>query len=239
MGTNIFSLILLISLVYAIHGQDVSSSSDGDFYYPCQPQDNVNCIRNYFASTWRCKRVSHEDGVGIPSRSLLKSYVPTVNLTASSESDIYTFYGSRVTAFYVNRKTNNLVLSVDFDGINKNSTLTTFVVNQRGREPAVVSDYLNETYSVELTGVIPFRGRFGLKGSVVTVYNKNGIIPFDVGPNLITSSDPAISAMFLGLVGDIPSALQQLLLTKGPFFFYTYVQNYICDFGFKYTGWLV
>ncbi|KAL0879546.1 hypothetical protein ABMA27_003284 [Loxostege sticticalis] len=199
MESKLVFLLLLVCVSYTI-GQDVSSSSDDDFYYPCQPQDNVNCIRS----------------------------LSSLFFSISIEYEYLTLY--------VNRKTNNLVLSVDFDGINKNSSLTTFVVNQRGREPAVVSDYLNETYSAELTGVIPFRGRFGLKGSVVTVYNKKSIIPFDVGPNLITSSDPAISAMFAGLVGDIPSALQQLLLTKGPFFFYTYVQNYICDFGFNYTG---
>ncbi|XP_063831931.1 uncharacterized protein LOC135081117 [Ostrinia nubilalis] len=109
-------------------------------------------------------------------------------------------------------------------------------IDLRGREPVYVEDSINSTYSAELTAIIPREGRTGIDAAHISSYNTNAHPTLEVGPNISNSSDPIVSNYYAAFSADIPTMVQELLLTKGPFFFYAYFQNYICNYGIQYTG---
>ncbi|XP_028169497.1 uncharacterized protein LOC114359352 [Ostrinia furnacalis] len=216
----------------------VSSSSDSsdNLSKPCST-DDLDCIRQYFMSNERCRPSSHEDGVAI-HKDVQVAYIPKINVTAISLDEYITFYGSTIKKFYINNVSNNLVISIDFEGININSQHCTLAINQRGEEPKLVEDYANESYSAEITAVISGRGK-EIRSAKVSAFNTNAYPPFELGPNISQSSDDVVQAMYQELVSNIPTAVQELFLTKAPYFFYVYLQSYICDYGIEYTGQIV
>lgn len=44
-------------------------------------------------------------------------------------------------------------------------------------------------------------------------------------------SDPVIAATFEALLEDIPTAILEIFRTKAAYYFFIFLQNYICDFG--------
>ncbi|XP_028169502.1 uncharacterized protein LOC114359357 isoform X2 [Ostrinia furnacalis] len=182
--------IIFLFLLIGVYGQD-SSDSANNFAYPCESLD-LDCIRDYFSHTG-CREVSYEDGESI-QKEMNVAYMPRLNGTLISTDVEVKFYGSTITKFYVNKDTNNLVLSINFEGMNINSPHGNLRINQRGREPVYAEDKVNATYY------------------------------------------PVVANFYAALLDDIPTEVQELLLTKAPYFFYVYFQNYICDYGIEYTG---
>ncbi|XP_063831926.1 uncharacterized protein LOC135081113 [Ostrinia nubilalis] len=224
--------IIFIFLLIGVYGQD-SSDSANNFAYPCESLD-LDCIREYFSHTG-CREVSYEDGESI-QKEMNVAYMPRLNGTLISTDVEVIFYGSTITKFYVNKDTNNLVLSINFEGMNINSPHGNLRINQRGREPVYAEDKVNATYSGELTAIIPWEGKRGIKEAHISSYNTNPYPPIAVGPNISNSSNPVVANFYAALLDDIPTEVQELLLTKAPYFFYVYFQNYICDYGIEYTG---
>ncbi|XP_028169500.1 uncharacterized protein LOC114359356 [Ostrinia furnacalis] len=242
MASKFVCLLLLVCASYtaAQDSSDNSTSSSNDssqnLSEPCST-DDLDCIRQYFMSNERCRPNSHEDGVAI-HKDVQVSYIPKINVTVISLDDYITFYGSTIKKFYINNDSNNLVISIGFEGINLNSQRCTFAINQRGGEPKLVEDYVNATYSAEITAVISGRGK-EIRSAEVSGYSTNAYPPFELGPKISESSDEVVQAMYQELVSDIPTAVQELLLTKAFYFFYVYLQSYICDYDIEYTGQMV
>lgn len=49
--------------------------------------------------------------------------------------------------YSVNKNTNNLVMAVDFAGIDLRVKKLVFIVNRRGREPAIATDFATANHS--------------------------------------------------------------------------------------------
>ncbi|KAL0879540.1 hypothetical protein ABMA27_003278 [Loxostege sticticalis] len=229
MESKVFVLFLLV----CVYGQDTNIGED-NFSYPCDSL-TLDCVRNYFKDTGLCTEASHEDGQPI-QKDREMTYVPRINVTIDSYEAVLTFYGTGIEAFYINKDTNNLVMAVSSEGINLYSPRTNYYIDQRAREPLVVQDYVNNTYFSVLTAVIPSAGKEGIDGTKVSAYNTQAIPILNLGPEITKSSNPAVQKVYQGFLDDIPASVEELLLTKAPYFFYNYLQNYICDFGFEFVG---
>ncbi|KAL0829932.1 hypothetical protein ABMA28_003405 [Loxostege sticticalis] len=218
-------------------GSDGSSSSEDDnYFYPCS-SDDLDCIRDYFANTNLCSKVSHEDGKSI-HRDVLVAHLPKFNGTFVCLDDTITFYGSSIAAFYVDKKTNNLVMSISCEGINVYTAKAKLAIHVRGHEPVRAEDFINVTYTTEITAVMPNAGRHGVAAASVSSYNINAQPPFELGPEIADNSNEIVKEFVQAVLSDIPTAVAELHLTKAPYLFYVYLQEYICNFGIEYTGML-
>ncbi|KAL0829929.1 hypothetical protein ABMA28_003402 [Loxostege sticticalis] len=237
MESKLALLLLLVCVAYAA-GQGSSQSSgsddDNDYSYPCS-LDDLNCVRNYFAQSGMCSKVSHEDGETVQSEKLV-CFTPKFNASYTCLDDSITFYGSKLKEFYVNTKSNNLVMSVSFEAINLYTPKAIVDLQVSGQEDVVVETYINVTYSVVLTLIVPNAGRDGLARASVTSYNTNAVPPFAFGTEVTESSNEVIKNFWNALVQDVATAVQELFLTKGRYLAFIYLQSYICDYGVQYTG---
>lgn len=45
----------------------------------------------------------------------------------------------------------------------------------------------------------------------------------------------AVRVVFNAMTSEISTVANELLLTEGPYLYYIYLQEYICNFGFEFT----
>ncbi|KAL0829928.1 hypothetical protein ABMA28_003401 [Loxostege sticticalis] len=230
MKSQIFFLFFLADICY---GKDTYSGEN--ISHPCDSLEDLDCIRDYFANSGQCTKISHKDGEVIEKDKNV-AYMPLINATLYSSEVGCIFYGSSITAFYIDKDSNELVMSINFEGMNIFSPHGSLHISQRRKKPLVVEDTVNATYSGELTAIIPSTGLDGIKAASVSSYNTNAYPTIAVGPKISQSSDPVVSKTFEALLADVPTIVQELLLSKGPYFFYVFLQNYICDYGYEFTG---
>ncbi|KAL0829924.1 hypothetical protein ABMA28_003397 [Loxostege sticticalis] len=202
---------------------------DPDIYYPCDFEDDIDCVRHYFASSGQCKEVHNYANKPV-YRDRLVAYVPGLNLTAVLVKSRLTFVGDKIIRFYINKKTQNLVMAVDFKSINVDTIRTTFIYQRRGQEPFKLADYTNGTFTVTLTAVIPIKKGIDFKESRVTAYISS-IEQVEIGPKVLTSTEPVAVKTNAAIYADLPKAVLEYYLTEGPSSYFAYLQKYICDFG--------
>ncbi|KAL0829931.1 hypothetical protein ABMA28_003404 [Loxostege sticticalis] len=254
METKLLFLLLLACVAYTV-GQDSSDSSDSsdsndnssssgsgsgednDYSYPCS-LDDLDCIRDYFAQSGMCTKVSHQDGKSI-QRPKLVGFLPSFNSSYTCLDNTITFDGSKIESFYVNKRSNNLVMTIYFDGCSVYTERLQLAIHVRGRENVLVEDYVNITYTAALTGIFPKAGLNGLIGAAVSSYNINPSPPLELGAKISESSNEVVSNWYNALENDISTGVNELLLTEGPFLYSLYIQTYICNYGVEHTGDLI
>ncbi|XP_063831788.1 uncharacterized protein LOC135080994 [Ostrinia nubilalis] len=205
------------------------SNRNCDVYYPCDFEDDVDCIRHYFASSGQCKEVDNDYRKPV-FRDRLVTYLPGFNLTIIVAKTRLTYVGDRINRFYVNKKTGNLIMTVDFEGIVIDSRYTTFIYQRRGQEPIKRADYTNGTFPATLTAVIPLKNGLDIKESRVTAYIPSVIPPF-FGPKISNSTEPIVVQVNTALYANLPQAVLEYFLIEAPSLYFGYLQHYICDFG--------
>ncbi|CAH4001784.1 unnamed protein product [Pieris brassicae] len=103
---------------------------------PCKIFDK-NCIRRYFAAHSLC--TPKYQAVPEPVyRSQSTLYLPRVNTTVNSLDIYYTGATARIIEFYVNKKTNRLLLAFTFTNFTATAENNYFRFNRRGKEPVVI-----------------------------------------------------------------------------------------------------
>ncbi|KAL0879548.1 hypothetical protein ABMA27_003286 [Loxostege sticticalis] len=251
MRYNIFLLVLVLGLCYSVLGQDAngdqnaddssstndSDNSDGrsksedDIYNICENTEKKACVKNFFRTSFQCFVARFDDRQPV-YRKRQTAYVPSVNLTLITTRDVITFSGSEIKNFYMNSKTNNLVMTVSFESIRIESGFTYYVISQRGQEPVIVGDSVNVTYTPTLTAIIPIINyKIDMKSASVHAYLYDASPKYEIGPGIAESSNPVVKKTVEALLSNLPTVLQEVFLTEAKSFFLSYFQSQICIFG--------
>ncbi|XP_061717258.1 uncharacterized protein LOC133525052 [Cydia pomonella] len=205
----------------------------GEILRPCQVYDTF-CIRKFFAEHSEC-RIS---GRAVPDplyRAQGSIHFASNNM---SNTQITADYGglnnARISEFYINNVTDNLVIAVTFDSASKYSNNTYFKYYLRGREPVVTRDFGGIQYGVlTVTVIIPHIHNLILDRSEIYTYGDTNVFPFALGPQIGTSTDPEVTSMYARFFTNIPSEYQEEISNQGIYFVGNYIQYNICDFGVK------
>ncbi|XP_045487736.1 fibrohexamerin-like [Pieris rapae] len=159
------------------------NDSDEDDYIerPCRVFD-PECIRSYFAAHGHCKKV---DGT-VPEplhRSASTGYLPRINLTVTLVNVDYYGLNGQIVEFYINRKTNKLVLAVQMSNVVSFVRPAYFRFHRRAQEPIVRST--------------PARVQFGTITPTIIIPNLNDlrldqaeIFSYIESPSPITTVNP-------------------------------------------------
>ncbi|XP_063831916.1 uncharacterized protein LOC135081107 [Ostrinia nubilalis] len=201
-----------------------------EIYYPCDFEDDIDCIRHYFASSGQCKE-THNYARKPVYRDRLVVYLPGFNLTLIVTKTRIKYIGDRINRFYINKKTDNLIMSVDFENINIDSRYTTFIYQRRGQEPIKRADFTNATFSATLTAVVPLKKGIDFKQSRVTAYISDPITVPAIGPRVLGSTQPVVTQVNTAFLANLPQLFLEIFLTEAPSLYFGYLQKYICDFG--------
>ncbi|KAL0895164.1 hypothetical protein ABMA27_013615 [Loxostege sticticalis] len=186
-------------------------------------------------SSGKCTAVSHSDGDPIYMRSQI-AHSPKLNLTIEYTDVQATYYEPEIESFYLNRDNRRLVLSVAYSGLGMDSPCAYFQLFQRGQEPLQVYDYLKVTYDATLTAYVTWKEEFTPADVVVSAYVKNPYPCYDIGPKIMQNPDPRVQQAVQQFIAEQPTVVQEVFLTKAYYYFFGWLQNYVCDFGYKYSG---
>lgn len=225
-------LILFVGLC-GVYAQ--SSEETENFEYPCDSTDDWGCIRDFLASTGQCDKASHEDGVPLKMEDI-HTYVPKLNVSLISKDCEVTFHGSKILDFYMNKDSNNLILTVDFDAITLVTPRTIFNFERFGKDPLVIEEYINITYSAAITIRIAWSDHIDVDDLRASGYVKDGSPSFIIGPKVTESSNEIVQNALAGLEADIPTVMQELWLTKAYYYTCVFLNKFLCDFGYLYDG---
>ncbi|XP_063538093.1 uncharacterized protein LOC134747399 [Cydia strobilella] len=206
----------------------------GEILRPCQVYDTF-CIRKFFAEHSECKI----SGRAVPDP--LYRAEGSVNFASNnvSETQITADYSglnnARISEFYINNVTDNLVIAVTFDSASKFSNNTYYKYYLRGREPVVTRDFGGIQYGVvTVTVIIPNLQNLRLDRSEIYTYGDTNLFPVALGPRIGISTDPEVPSMYASFFTTFPfEAYQEEISIQGIYFVGNYLQYNICDFGVK------
>ncbi|KAL0895165.1 hypothetical protein ABMA27_013616 [Loxostege sticticalis] len=224
------AVIFLTLFIGFCHAGDKSC-----FEYPCGQDDiDISCVRDFLLKKCECKSSCHSDGKPIHLKNAI-AYVPNVDLSVDVTDAQTTYYGSKIIAFYLNTKTDRLVLAVDYSGLGLDSPTSYFQIARKAQEPLEVKDYVNVTYAATLTAHVPW-GPHGLvpEDVTVTAYITDPMPCYKLGP--CVTENPLIQETLTRFLADRETSVKELFLTKAYYFFWIWLQNYACDFGYQYNG---
>ncbi|XP_059060999.1 uncharacterized protein LOC131853926 [Achroia grisella] len=135
---------------------------------------------------------------------------------------------------FINKNTSNLIMTVNFKAIRKYNEVSDFYFHRVGKEPLVTSDFSNVTYGPTIiTAVIPFKHGLDLQNAMITSYITDGNPSYTIGPRVYANPDPDLQNVYGTLINDTATSTQEAFFTEGPFFFRTFLQYTICDFGIR------
>ncbi|XP_045778803.1 fibrohexamerin-like [Maniola jurtina] len=155
---------------------------------PCRVYD-MFCIRKYFAKHSRCK-----EALGPAPTPLYKAqstfYIPRANLTITSLRVEYSGINGQVVEFYINKKTNKLVLAVEFKAFMFRADENYFRFHRRGKEPIVnMEPIFNITYpSLVGTITIPNLKDLRFKDSESFLYRDEPELIVVIGPRAFSGT---------------------------------------------------
>ncbi|XP_061380945.1 fibrohexamerin-like [Danaus plexippus] len=176
------TVFLFLSSGVESNKDQVPLDDEGYIEKPCRIYD-VNCIRQFFAEHSRCNITYGPvpDPLYDPTYTL---YLPRINVTLTSLKVEYRGLNGKIVEFYINPKTDKLVLSVNFEGLSFGSNDNYFQFARVGREPLVTNTFLNVSYTiVSSTITIPNLKDLQLQNSEVFSFSDTPDVPiFDVGP---------------------------------------------------------
>ncbi|XP_038218778.1 uncharacterized protein LOC119837321 [Zerene cesonia] len=199
---------------------------------PCRVFD-LNCIRRYFSTHGKCKEVYGP----VPDplyRAQSTEHLPRLNLTYTGYDITYRGENGKIEEFYINRKTNRLLLALQLR--NFNVLLDKFYLRfqRRGREPVVRSTTLNVTYAaLTLTIIIPNLKDLQFDKSEVFTFAEDANPPFSIDPNLFLTADPTVLQGGTEFLLGVPINEQEGFFKDSIYYITSYIQYAICDFGYK------
>ncbi|CAH2234678.1 jg6150 [Pararge aegeria aegeria] len=203
---------------------------------PCRVFD-MFCIRQHFVKHSHCNET-----FGPAPTPLYKAqstfYVPRVNMSVTSLKVEYTGINGRVEEFYINEKTDKLLLAVQFTNFVFGSNENYFRFHRKGREPIVTMDFFNVSYtSLVVTIIIPKLEDLQLQDSEVFLYSNDFTPVFVVGPRAFSSPDPqeqqTLLQTFVAFIAQTADDIKEGFATDAHFLIASFIKYNICDFGLQ------
>ncbi|KAL4713500.1 hypothetical protein ACJJTC_010485 [Scirpophaga incertulas] len=206
---------------------------DNHLFHPCK-NNGDDCIKQYLTMNSQCAPIYPYKNKHKIFREKSISYLPNFNLTLSITNSEIDGLDGKVEQFYINKKTGNLIYAVDFKSITIDSKMTYFIINQRGKEPVVVGDFVKIKFApTVLTAVIPISySGLSLKDALISA-DISGLPIYDLGPKASKTPDPVVQRTLLAYTINMKTGVRELFLTEAYTYFIEYLQNYICDFGIR------
>ncbi|KAI5643355.1 fibroin p25 domain-containing protein [Phthorimaea operculella] len=201
---------------------------------PC-PVYDLNCIRKYFSEHAHCHKVFGPAPEPL-IRPQLTYYFPRTNMTVTIVRNMILGINGRVEEFYINKKTNNLVLAVHFQNLNLTTEQGFFKFHRNLKEPVVTTAPASVTYqSVVITAVIHDLDDLQLETAECTTYANDPGTTTMVGPSAAVSSDPQVQAQVAEFMSNLAVNTRELFLTDSFYYISAFIQYNICDFGLILT----
>ncbi|CAF4761920.1 unnamed protein product [Pieris macdunnoughi] len=197
---------------------------------PCRIFDK-NCIRRYFAAHSLCtpKYQAVPDPV---YRSQSTFYLPRVNVTVTPIDIYYTGATARIIEFYVNKKTNRLLLAFTFTNFTTSTDNSYFRFNRRGKEPVVTRSSVDVQYiSLTATVTIPNLSNLRLDRSEMYLYSEDINPGLRVDLSIFESTELNVQRSLVEFLLRPDVNLQEAFLIDANFYANSYIQQSICDFG--------
>ncbi|XP_041969199.1 fibrohexamerin-like [Aricia agestis] len=215
-----------------ISNQNITDPIDEYIERPCEIFDKF-CIRQFLAQHSKCKPV---DGP-VPDplyRDKTTGYAPHANVTFIPIAVTVSGLNGRIEEFYINRKTDRLLLAVEFTNLYAASPYAYLRYHRRAQEPLVYNDFgsINFT-SLVLTITIPNLKDLQLERSEVFAYSP-GIPVIILGGRFTAQGvEPEVVRAVADIFANFPITVRELMLNDNPFYIGSYIQYNLCDFGLK------
>nr|BAS31052.1 fibrohexamerin homolog2 [Samia ricini] len=222
-----------------IESTDRISQNNHDFeddciVHPCNISD-TKCIRNFFATHGHCTPMYGPvpDPFRIELMILLTS---TSNISVTIADVQVSGLNGEITSFYINKKTNNLVIAFEAKNVTVSSPRITFIYNRKGKEPIRLTDGFFITYSsVTYTATIPNIKNLQLSEAYVYAYLHDNDPNFCLGPGIAQSNDPVVIKEFNDVLKKMGQIGKEASIIQARNFMNVFIQNNICDFGLNIT----
>nr|BAS31051.1 fibrohexamerin homolog1 [Samia ricini] len=211
-----------------------NQESGNNIIYPCSTSD-LKCIREFFCAHARCKPTYGR--VPDPFKVDRFDYtMATSNISYTLSNVELTGLNGKVTSFYINKKTDNLVIALEVKNVTMSSPVMTFIYNRKGKEPIQLSDDYFVTYgSTTFTVIIPNIKDLQLGKAYCYAYLDDSKPNVGLGDNFRNSCDPVVKRAYKDLLKKIPDAAKEALIVQAFNYVKIIIQNSICDFGLKIT----
>ncbi|XP_026319356.1 fibrohexamerin-like, partial [Hyposmocoma kahamanoa] len=198
---------------------------------PCEIYD-IYCIRKYFANHAKCT-IRNGPLPDPDYRTQTNYYIPRANASQIlTEIKITGFNQTRVEEFYINKKTNKLIIALNFRNILLDIPSTYAKFYRRGREPIVT--FVTRAY-VEIfftiTIIIPNADDLQLDKAEMTAFIDAAA--FLTSPTVFIPPDVQEVQSFVSVLANFPAISNEIAMSESYYYGSTYIQSNICDFGLK------
>ncbi|XP_026317846.1 uncharacterized protein LOC113228703 [Hyposmocoma kahamanoa] len=200
---------------------------------PCEIGD-IYCIRKYFDNHAKC--VIPKGPLPDPVyRTQGNYYIPKSNFTAVLTEIKYTgFKNTRVEEFYINRRTNKLIIALNFRGIRLNTPSVYAKFYRRGREPIVTFMTFADVqiYAFTVTVIFPNAEDLQLDDAEMTVFLEAA--SFVISPSVFVPPDIQEFQTVASFYDNFPAVADEVAFPEAFYYGSTYIQSNICDFGLQF-----
>ncbi|XP_004922636.1 fibrohexamerin-like [Bombyx mori] len=197
---------------------------------PC-PNFDLDCIRKYFSSNSKCQITLGP----VPDPLLLNNYrldIANSNITAQFNNVSVRGLNGNIVEFYINRKTEKLVLATEVKSLAFDSPQVVFKYNRKGKEPIVRGDCVDCEYgAATFTAVFPSICDLDLSKAEVFTYVEDSNPRYKIGSRLFSISDSVALNEFLKFITSMSENIQEKFISQGRIFMANYIEYNICDFG--------
>ncbi|CAB3225202.1 unnamed protein product [Arctia plantaginis] len=210
---------ILLCLVYIFCVGSIQAAGPEDNHVrPCQKGD-LDCIKRFFATNFKCTPGSADSHIIKVKQQRFE--LPVAGLTATiHNAEIKGLDIGRIEEFYINNKTDILVMEVVFDQIVIDSEKTEMVHYRMGRAPTELEDYTSTIFK-DLKLTMTILNVSDLNTSSCYVY---ALIPDVSDVNLIKG--PGLSGLD---VTELFNMARDAMLTEGKALMEAFLRSQICD----------
>nr|BAS31053.1 fibrohexamerin homolog3 [Samia ricini] len=196
----------------------------------------MKCIRELFCAHASCKPV--HGLVPDPFKiDQLEFPMTTSNLSYILDNIEIIGFNGRITSFYINKNTDNLVFAFEVKNVTLATPRLTIIFNRKGKEPIKLTDTFFTTFgSATFTATIPNIKHLQMDKAYAYAYLDDSNPDYDFGPGFWKSCDPIVSQESKSLLRNIPEISREALIVQAFNYLKIFVQNTICDFGLPITN---
>ncbi|KAL4713468.1 hypothetical protein ACJJTC_010453 [Scirpophaga incertulas] len=200
----------------------------GEIWKPC-PYNSLSCIRKYFSQHGVCKqRCDYNPDVLNLTSAVVVPY-PTAEITSLYQHITYIGLRGNINNFFINPKTNNAVLTVEFPDIRLETDQVTLFFHRLGCEPWTTTDCGTvKCKKIFVTAAIPNPYNLQMANAFITSFTYDAKPSYSFGPKIM--NDSFSKKPLLAFLSNIPDDIQQLLSILMPFALQMFVKYNICDF---------
>ncbi|CAB3225205.1 unnamed protein product [Arctia plantaginis] len=210
---------ILLSLVYLFFvGSSLAAGTEDNHVRPCQKGD-LDCIKRFFATNFKCTPGSADSHIIKVKQQRFE--VPVTGMTVTiHNAQVKGLDKGQIQEFYINNKTDILVMEVTFDQIVIDSERTEWLQYHIGRAPTEVEDYTSSIFK-DLKLTMTILNVSDLNSSSCYVY---ALIPDASDVNLIKG--PGLSGLD---VTELFNMARDAMLTEGKALMEAFLRSQICD----------